>query len=288
MSNTKKTKGPWRPKSDYKDFLKKKEDKHIIRWRGRPKKHIEIVEEDNLVDREMKWIVDEKVAREKKKDTIILLLFIFSVLLFVFSILTSLLQKKKNELIWIRPVIKQEKNIQTNTWIAEKIWTWTTNTWTANPNLNQVVNTGVVKTNEVVTTDRKITEAGQTILDFYDAFNTKDTQKMVSIADTHLRTSTVFRTYFNLNWISKFLWWISQNKIFVLGIVEKEDALKPNIKNIDYSITYRINWFDEKFVEQRSATLIKRWEEWKIWKIMCVTPGCSQMPFFNPGKYGIK
>lgn len=286
MSNTKKIKSPWRPKSDFKNLLKRKEEKHVIRWRWRPKKHIDIVEEDNLVEKELKWVVDEKVAREKKKDTIILLLFIFSILLFVFSILTSFLQKKKEALLNIKPVTKQEKTINT------KIITGISEQYTGivkNISPSQVVKTETITGKTTTTTqERKVTEAGQIVLNFYDAFNTKDTQKMVSIADTHLRTSTVFRTYFNLNWISKFLWWISQNKIFVLGIVEKEDALKPNIKNIDYSITYRINWFDEKFVEQRSSTLIKRWEEWKIWKIMCVTPWCSQMPFFNPGKYGIK
>lgn len=284
MSNTKKTKGPWRPKSDYKDLLKKKEDKHIVRWRGRPKKHIEIVEEDNLVDKELKWIVDEKVAREKKKDTIILLLFIFSVLLFIFSILTSFLQKKKNELMWIRPIMKQEQTVKINTWITE-ITGNVLNTWNNIQTGNQVVNTWIVQWNENSNPERKVTEAWQTILNFYDALNTKDIQTLNSIADVHLRSSSVFKTYFNLNWINKFLWLISQNKIFVLGIVEKEDELKPNISNIDYSVTYRINWFEEKFVEQRSATLIKRWEDWKIWKIMCVTPWCSLMPFFNPGKY---
>lgn len=287
MSNIRKIKGPWRPKSDFKNLLKKKEDKHVIRGRGRPKKHIEIVEDDNLVDKELKGVVDEKVAREKKKDTIILLLFIFSVLLFVFSILSSFLQKKKDELLNIKPVIKQEK-------IVNKILTWITesinpNSGTNTPIQNTIINTWtIVKNNLNTSTERKVTEAWQTILDFYDSFNAKDIQKLNGIADTHLRSSSVFRTYFNLSRISKFLVWINQSKVFVLGIVEKEDVLKPNIKNIDYSITYRVNNINDKFVEQWSATLIKRWEEFKIWKIMCMTPWCSQMPFFNPTKYGIK
>ena len=163
MPNTKKIKGPGRPKSDYKDFLKKKEDKHIIRWRGRPKKHIEIVEEDNLVDKELKWVVDEKIAREKKKDTIILLLFIFSVLLFVFSILTSFLQRKKNDLMWIVPVVKQEKNVKLNTWIVE-----IPNTWKNAVPVNQVVNTWAVAWNSNATPERKLTEAGKVILNFYN------------------------------------------------------------------------------------------------------------------------
>ncbi len=287
MSNTKKIKGPWRPKSNFKNLLKNKEDKHIIRGRGRPKKHIEVVEDDNLVDKELKWVVDEKVAREKKKDTIILLLFLFSVLLFVFSILSSFLQNKKDALLNIKPVIKQEK-------VVNKILTWiiesnNINSGNTLPITNQVSNTWTLSQENINTNpERKVTQAWQAILDFYDAFNAKDIQKLNGIADTHLRSSSVFKTYFNLNWISKFLLGINQSKVFVLGIVETEDVLKANIKNIEYSITYRVNNVSDKFVEQRSATLIQRWEEWKIGKIMCVTPWCSQMPFFNPTKYGIK
>lgn len=283
MPNIKKIKNPGRPKSDFKNLLKKKDEKHVIRGRGRPKKHIEIVEEDNLVDKELKGIVDEKVAREKKKDTIILLLFIFSILLFIFSVLTSFLQKKKETLLDIRQWTKQEKVInKISTGIAESTGVVKTGLPIQN------TNTGIVNNDNSATTGRKVTEAGQVILDFYDAFNNKDIAKITNIADTHLRSSSVFRTYFNLNWISKFLAGINQSKIFVLGIVEKEDNLKPNIRSIDYSVTYRVNNMEDKFVEQWAATLIKRWEEWKIGQIMCKTQWCSQMPFFNPAKYGIK
>lgn len=291
MSNTKKTKSPWRPKSDFKNLLKRKEEKHVIRWRWRPKKHVDIVEEDNLIEKELKWVVDEKVAREKKKDTIILLLFIFSILLFIFSILTSFLQKKKETLLNIKSVTMQEKTINTkiSTGISEQSTGIVKNILSGQTLPSQIINTGTITKNIATTTqERKVTEAGQIVLDFYDAFNDKDIAKITNIADTHLRSSVVFRTYFNLNWISNFLNEINQSKVFVLWIIEKEDDLKPTIKNIDYSITYRVNNLEDKFVEQRSATLIKRGEERKIWKIMCVTPWCSLMPFFNPTKYNIR
>jgi hypothetical protein len=41
----------------------------------------------------------------------------------------------------------------------------------------------------------------------------------------------------------------------------------------------------QKFTEERSTTLIKKGDNWRIGKLLCETKGCSTMPFFNPDKY---
>jgi hypothetical protein len=60
-----------------------------------------------------------------------------------------------------------------------------------------------------------------------------------------------------------------------------------NVQQATYTLQYTLK-NGQIFTENRSVVFIKRWTEYTIGKIMCDTVGCSQMPFFNPAKYGIK
>jgi len=56
---------------------------------------------------------------------------------------------------------------------------------------------------------------------------------------------------------------------------------------MNYTLSYTLK-NNKTYTEDRSATLVEKNGAYKIGKLMCDTTGCSQMPFFNPGKYGIK
>jgi hypothetical protein len=62
----------------------------------------------------------------------------------------------------------------------------------------------------------------------------------------------------------------------VIGINEEESKVL-------YKLSYSVK--NIQFIEERETTFITRNNEQKIAKIMCITKGCSTMPFFNPGKY---
>ncbi|MEI8091712.1 MAG: hypothetical protein WCG98_05860 [bacterium] len=58
-------------------------------------------------------------------------------------------------------------------------------------------------------------------------------------------------------------------------------------EKVTYTVQYTLK-DNHLYTENRSVVLVKRGEEYKIGKIMCDTVKCSQMPFFNPEKYGIE
>jgi len=126
----------------------------------------------------------------------------------------------------------------------------------------------------------------QIIVDFYQAINAIDTNTMYTLTDAHLEQSNVFKTYYNRNWLSKFSEVVVAPKIVVTNIQEQPNTTtNPNIKNFSYTLEYTLASNQQKFTEERSTTLIKRGDNWRIGKLLCETKGCSTMPFFNPDKY---
>ena len=97
----------------------------------------------------------------------------------------------------------------------------------------------------------------------------------------------MFITYFTTNRLTKFLGGTTDG-VKVSNVQMKIlPAKSTEVQEMTYTISYTLK-DGKSFSENRSAVLIKKWEVYKIGKLMCDTTGCSQMPFFNPGKYGIK
>ncbi|AHB41538.1 hypothetical protein P148_SR1C00001G0748 [candidate division SR1 bacterium RAAC1_SR1_1] len=96
--------------------------------------------------------------------------------------------------------------------------------------------------------------------------------------DTILRQSSVFKTYFSKNRLQRFINNIDNQKISIELINIDNDTSK-----IRYKLSYSIK--NVPFIEERETVFITKNDEQKIAKIMCITQGCSKMPFFNPGKY---
>ena len=262
-----KKKSPGRPK---KEFVSKKPKTKIKSWPGRPRKDQKHHLATAQVPPAIAWFVAKSVDDSKRKDMIILLLFLLSFILFVVSLYFTFMRDRTPNL--------------TQSQIAEiaNVETW---------NINYNTSTGTVQTpvttpNAVQPTTPNLTPEQQMIVDFYQAVNTMDTVTIHTMADTHLKESNVFTTYYSKNRLSKFSGIVLAPKIVVSNIQEQPNTTNnPNIKNFSYTLEYTIASNQQKFTEERSTVLIKKGDEWKIGKLMCVTKGCSTMPFFNPDKY---
>ena len=126
----------------------------------------------------------------------------------------------------------------------------------------------------------------QMIIDFYQAINTMDINAMYTLTDAYLEQSNVFKTYYSRRWLSNFSEIILAPKIVVTNIQETPtNSTNPNIKSFSYTLEYTLASNQQKFTEERSTTLIKKGDNWRIGKLLCETKGCSTMPFFNPDKY---
>ncbi|MFA6256621.1 MAG: hypothetical protein WC606_05625 [Candidatus Absconditabacterales bacterium] len=256
-----KKKSPGRPK---KEFVSKKPKAKIKSGPGRPRKDQEHHMAANQVPPAIAGFVEKSVDDSKKKDLIILLLFLLSFILFVVSLyFTFMRDKKASDLT--QSEIAEMANIETG-------------------NIEYTPQ-GTLHTGSIQTAQKNTTEQ-QMIIDFYQAVNTIDTVTIHTMADAHLKESNVFKTYYSKNWLSKFSEIILAPKIVVTNIQEKQtNSTNPNIKNFSYTLEYALANTQQKFTEERSTVLIKKGDERKIGKLLCETKGCSTMPFFNPDKY---
>lgn len=225
--------------------------------RGRPKKEFKLkhkrISQDNLSPIIHEIPRSHKIKDSSNRDRSILYLFIFSVVLFIFSIGISIMKKDRLEQ-FKEPLLQEKEKEEIEIIIEEK---------------------------------PEETNVSQYILDFYESINTKNIDSMNKIVDTTLRNWNTFRTYFNTKRISRFIDNLTETKITVSNLEEIPNE-NENIKNYTFTIEYTLTTDNETYLENRSMTVSKRWEEHKISKIMCDTTGCSRMPFFNPWKYNIK
>lgn len=213
---------------------------------GRPKKHEKII---------LPQIPENK--ENKIKDIIIWILFIISFLVFGFSVYIS--QKEKINLFF------NNKNSETKTQeiIVEE---------------QPIVEENIVA-EELVEPTPIIQDQRYSILQqIYWAFQSSNFDELYNYTDNSLKQSSVFKTYFSRNRLQRFIDNIDNQSINIelIGIDEEQSK-------ISYKLTYSIK--NELFIEERETTFVIRNNEQKIVKIMCITKGCSTMPFFNPGKY---
>jgi len=271
MSKNKK-KMPGRPK---KEFVSHKPKAKLQSWPGRPRKDSHIA--TNQVSPAVVSFVEKSVDDSKKKDMIILWLFLLSFILFVVSLYFTFMRDKT-------PADLQPGEI------AEIANVDTGNIdYTTNDTENTTTGTAqeiVVPINDTVQpTVQTLNAQQQMIVDFYQAVNTVDLTAIYKLTDARLEESNVFKTYYSKSRLTKFSATILAPKIVVTNIQEEANTTNPNIKNFTYTLEYALANNQQKFTEERSTVLIKKGDNRRIGKLLCETKGCSTMPFFNPEKY---
>lgn len=256
----KKQSGPWRPP---KVFVPKPKVKQS--GPGRPKKATNVWPASHH-SRSIRWFISSNILQAPKRDNIILLLFIFSLLIFLLSLYVVILKNQKT--------IEQQLIRNTNP---------VANIASGNiPFVQDQVSTGISKTAAPLPID-----TSNVIPAFYDAFNQKDVKTLYTLTDSSLNTSNVFITYFTTNRLTRFLGGLSDG-VSISDLQMRVLATNtPGVQEMTYTLEYTLK-DGTNFSENRSAVLIRRGDVYKIRKLMCETTGCSQMPFFNPGKYGIE
>lgn len=281
-----KKKAPGRPK---KEFVSRKPKTKIQAWPGRPRKdkkdgiiktkqvaNTPKVVRKEKVSKEITSFVAKSVDESKKKDLIILVLFLLSFVLFIVSLYFTFI--KENDPNDLSQAEKSEiMNIETGN------IDYNTPGMTGNaPEVNIVVEEPTQQQQTVQVVD----EQQQTIIDFYQAINIVDMDTLYVLTDSHLETSNVFKTYYNRRWLTNFIEAIMSPKIVVTNIQEVETtSTNPDIKSFEYTVEYILASTQQKYTEERSTTLIKKNNQRKVGKIMCETKWCSTMPFFNTEKY---
>lgn len=223
----------------------------------------------------IKSAVARSVGDSKKKDMVILVLFLLSFLLFVVSLYITFAKNKKIENA-NESYIAEIENIET----GNIDYTATEMALTENQEITLPTSDPAQATRE------NRNEQEQIIIDFYQAINTISMPIVYRLTDARLEESNVFKTYYNKGWLSKFSEILKEPKVVVMNIQEESNnSPNPDIKNFSYTLEYVIANKQQKFTEERSTVLIKRGDAWRIGKLMCETKGCSTMPFFNPDKY---
>jgi len=261
MPQNKKTVG--RPK---KEFVSKLPQKPHQSWPWRPRKSGKLLTATKQhVSPAIAWFVAKSVDKSKRKDVVILILFLCSFILFIVSLYVTFIKETKVSTV-VPSEISEITNIDTGNveYTAEDIETSTL----------------------VQPTIQQVTVQQQTIIDFYQAINTLNMSAMYEITDAYLEKSNIFKTYYNKKRLSNFLDNIISPKIVVTNIEEEQiNTTNSDIKKFIYTLEYTRMSTQQKYTEERSTVLIKKDNEWKIGKLMCETKWCSMMPFFNPDKY---
>jgi len=185
----------------------------------------------------------------KIKDTIILTLFVLSFFIFWFSIYIN----QKNTPI--------ETNIEKQEVITE--------IWETNINTAKISN----QTGAIIEDEKSII-----LLKIYWYLQESKIDEIYWYIDNTLKQSSTFKTYFSRSRLQRFIDNIDDKSLKIE---------ETKIDNESWKVTYKVSYSIKNiiFVEERETNFITRDNEQKIAKIMCITKGCSKMPFFNPGKY---
>lgn len=246
-TSTNKTSKRWRPP---KAFISQKPQ--IKReWPGRPKKHEKIV---------LPQIPERK--ENKRKDAIILALFILSFIVFGFSLYVSQKERIATFINKSSQEVQETKTEEPKQEIAN------------NQNSGTTENTVPLVETKPVVQDAKFL----ILQNMYWALQEANFDGIYAQIDTTLKQSSIFKTYFSKNRLQRFINNID-NKSISIELVNTDNETSK----IRYKLSYSIN--NVPFAEEREASFITKDNEQKIAKIMCTTQGCSTMPFFNPGKY---
>ena len=271
MVKQKKTVG--RPK---KEFVSQKPKTKIKAWPGRPRKNKkDRIALQKISTPEITSFVEKSVDDSKKKDLIILILFLLSFVLFVISLYYTF----KKDILSNQEDLGQITNIRTGN------IDYNLETNIEEPETKMTIENSKIQ-ETLPPTIQSLTEEQKIIVDFYQAINAIDMDTIYKLTDARLEESNVFKTYYSRRWLTNFNEAIVAPKVVVTNIQEIETtSTNPDIKAFAYTIEYMIASNQQKFTEERLTTLIKKGGERKVGKIMCETKWCSTMPFFNTEKY---
>jgi len=277
-----------RPKKDFITTSVKKDINDSKRWRGRPKKEKKFDDsintkisnhnkEINKISRENEKMhleiksnsfVNKKIKKEdsKKSDNFALWLLIFSMILFIFSLYKTFYLKPYSNL----DNYEAQKNVDTEIILD----TWIT------------LIKDVSQNEKVLIIESWMIAKSNIIWDFYQNINDKKFAEISNMVDSYLKNSNVFRTYYNQNWLAKFLWNLVNEKIYVTNIEEKVlSEQKDWVNYYTYTIKYKIKDNNELFQEERETAIVTKNEKKLIGSLHCITTWCSKMPFFNLPRY---
>ncbi len=277
IRNKKKT--PGRPK---KEFISRRPQSHK-EWPGRPRKHEPKIK-SATIPTEVATYVGQSVDESKKKDIIILVLFLLSFILFVFSLYFTFTKDRRAE-----KLNTAATGEMTN--ISKGNIDYTTPDATIPVQETQEITgadqeTATTSQPAVPTAIQPLNPQQQTIVEFYQAVNAIDITTIYTMADANLEKSNVFKTYYSRSRLTKFSNVIAQPKVVVTNIQEQPNTTNnPDIIRFAYTLEYMLANSQQRFTEERSTVLIKRNDNRRIGKLVCETKWCSTMPFFNPDKY---
>ncbi len=267
-----KKKSPGRPK---KEFVSKKPKSPVKQGPGRPRKHELPQVSIQQVAPAVSSFVAESVDTSKRKDIIILILFLLSFLLFVCSLYFTITKQDRNTTPSSSNT-PEITNIDTGNIKYSNMQPW------AQEEPTIAESAGAIAPQE----NKAIDAQQQTIMDFYKAINGIDMKSIYTLTDARLEESSVFKTYFSRNRLTKFSSVIVDPKVTVSDIQEKTTATSnPDIKEYTYTVDYVLAKNQQRYTEARTMVIIKKGDNRRIGKIVCETKGCSTMPFFNPDKY---
>ena len=225
---------------------------------------------------------NEQNEREKRAEKYSKVALIFSVLFCILAILYWLISHKiqNNEVniseinnTWNIQSENTEQNIEIQIWYND-----------GSGNFVEMENIEISKdewiNNNIDSSDNISNSDIDLIKSFYDKINNKEFSELSKLTDRYLKDSTPYKTYFNANRLRNFLDKIAGNKVYIWWFSEKSSD-KPNVKYYWYIMKYKLNNENTFRQEDREIAIVERNWEKLIWSIMCVTTGCSRMPFFQ-------
>lgn len=299
---TKKDQSRGRPRKDYWDLKNKIAQKAAEnKWkfgRGRPKKekkiddslntkisnHHKDVNELEKKNNEIRTTIG-KITQfcgdipNNKKEKISKIFLWFSVTFFLCAIIFTLITKlilptlNKDNILSVSETenISNENDISLQIWYNDQNWEFV-----------EIENIDVDNSDFGMNNESQIVDENVWIIQsFYDSINNKEFSELSNMADIYLKKSDSFRTYFNENWLSKFLNKIVWNKVFI-GEFHELPSTKPDVKKYWYTVKYKLNWNHDITKEEREIAIVNRNDKKLVWSIMCITTWCSRMPFFQP------
>lgn len=261
-------------------ITKKNVAKKVVTKKSKVAKHISI-DDISLTNEEIKleknksiWFAWHKVFSKQKNNSLILL----TILLF-FVVLTIIFYK-------------EIFNPYLNNYFAKD----TTNTVSTNVENNPSSwSTSALSLATILTWQQNswesiaLSEESWFLSNFYSNINSQQFDKLADYVDSYMKNSSTFKTYYTANRLKTFVSNLTENMIYISDIKERTlDNIKVWTKEIDYKLQYKLIWNENKFIEERTATIVKIKWEYKIWKLMCNTTWCSKMPFFNFKRHGIQ
>lgn len=244
-----------RPKTAF--VSKKPKVKQSGPWR--PKK----IQEINSITGAKPQFINKRLTENdsKKKDAVILIMFILSLVLFTASLFFS--QKKDSIDTEQIPELPIENEIAPITQETTGEAVSTEQTWT------------------MTWIQEESSTTNPLLGNFYTSLNNATMSEIYPNITANLKASKLFKIYFSKTRTQRFL------KNLAAGWVQIWNIQSDNKANPTFTYTVSYTLQDGKAFEEKRRMQILEKEIPQIAKMMCINTGCSTFPFFNPGKYTI-